>query len=230
MAAEQFANNAQSTLNGALDNSQLTLVVTSAASFPTQGNFRVLIDSEIMLVTGVSGSTFTVTRGAESTTPATHSNGATVTQVVTKAVMIQAVTPPACRVGRNASKTISNAIETNMDFNIKRFDTDSMFTTGASNDHMTVQTPGLYSIGASFRWKTTATGQRFGYIKVGNLPVAQVDCDDNDDRANLATLYQCTSAVAISLIVYQNTGGNLGIVSEADYTPELWAIKVGEAS
>jgi hypothetical protein len=39
--------------------------------------------SELILVTNVSGTTWTVTRGAESTTPVAHTAGFTVTQVVT---------------------------------------------------------------------------------------------------------------------------------------------------
>ncbi len=80
---EQFANNAITTLNGTITSGALSLVVTSATAFPSSGNFRILIDSEIILVTSVSGTTFTITRAQESTTAATHSNGATITQIVT---------------------------------------------------------------------------------------------------------------------------------------------------
>ncbi len=86
---EQFANNAITTLNGTITSGALSLVVTSATAFPTAGNFRILIDSEIMLVTSVSGTTFTITRAQESTTAATHSNGATVTQIVTAGALSQ---------------------------------------------------------------------------------------------------------------------------------------------
>jgi hypothetical protein len=83
MPVEQFVNNAQTTLNGAINNSVTSLVVTSATGFPTVGNFRLLIDSEIMLVTAVSGTTFTITRGIEGTTAASHSSGAPVTHILT---------------------------------------------------------------------------------------------------------------------------------------------------
>jgi hypothetical protein len=57
---------------------------SSAASPPTQ--FHVAdpaAPAEMIAVTGVSGTTWTVTRGAESTTPAAHTAGFTVYQVVT---------------------------------------------------------------------------------------------------------------------------------------------------
>jgi hypothetical protein len=89
LAAEVFANNASSTLNGAILSSDATLVVQSAASFPTSGNFRILIDSEYLLVTAVSGTTFTVSRGQEGTSAAGHASGAPVTHVATAAGIVQ---------------------------------------------------------------------------------------------------------------------------------------------
>jgi hypothetical protein len=62
--AELFANNAATTLSAAITTAvATTLTVTSATAFPSTGNFRVRVDSEIMLVTGVSGTTFTITQG-----------------------------------------------------------------------------------------------------------------------------------------------------------------------
>ena len=83
MALEQFANNAQTTLNGAITAGATSLTVQSAAGFPSSPLFRIVIDSELMLVTAVSGTTWTVTRGIEGTTAASHSSGATVIQMVT---------------------------------------------------------------------------------------------------------------------------------------------------
>jgi len=84
MSIEQYANGASTTITEDLDASENGVDVTSATGFPTAGNFRVLVDSEIMIATGVSGSTFAVVRGAEGTTAATHTNGATITHIVTK--------------------------------------------------------------------------------------------------------------------------------------------------
>src|SRR6185437_2715032 len=81
---EQYANNASSTLASTIIAGDGSLTVASAAAFPTVGNFRIIVDSEIMTVTAVSGSTFTITRGAEGTTAAGHTSGAIVTQVLTR--------------------------------------------------------------------------------------------------------------------------------------------------
>ena len=80
---EQFANNVTTTLNGAINNSTTTVVVTSATDFPSSGNFRILVDNEIMKVTSRSGNSLTVERGVEGTTAASHANLADVTIILT---------------------------------------------------------------------------------------------------------------------------------------------------
>lgn len=82
---EQFKNNPVTTTTGAIDNSTnpVTFTVTSPSAFPTAGNFRIIIDSEILKVTSVSGSDFTAARAQEGTSIASHSTGATVKQVLT---------------------------------------------------------------------------------------------------------------------------------------------------
>lgn len=84
MATEKYSNFGTSTLLNSIDGSQTTLVVVSAAFYPTTGNFRLLVDSELMLVTGVVGTTFTVTRGVEGTSAVSHSASAQATAVLTK--------------------------------------------------------------------------------------------------------------------------------------------------
>lgn len=80
---ELYSNDPGTTLNGAINNSVTSLTVASSTGFPTTGNFRIRIDDEIMLVTNVSGTTWTVTRAVESTTAASHSNGATINHILT---------------------------------------------------------------------------------------------------------------------------------------------------
>ena len=68
------------TLNGAINSSTTTIVLTSAVQFPSTGTSFVLIGTEMIQYTGVSGNTLTgVTRGARGTTAASHSDGVTVT-------------------------------------------------------------------------------------------------------------------------------------------------------
>ena len=50
MAYERFANGGLSSLDAAIDNDDLALTVKSAVGFPTGGNFRIIVDNEIVLV------------------------------------------------------------------------------------------------------------------------------------------------------------------------------------
>ena len=83
MTTERFANKAITTLNGGINGVVTSLVVADPSKFPTSPQFRILIDDELLLVTGVSGSTFTVQRGTEGTLNVSHANGAAITQILT---------------------------------------------------------------------------------------------------------------------------------------------------
>lgn len=94
--AEKFTNNpsastALTTLSANITStSATTLTVVSNTGWPAvttaSGDvFRVLIDTEYLIVTDNSSTTWTVTRGAEGSTAATHSSGASVWNVTTSA-------------------------------------------------------------------------------------------------------------------------------------------------
>lgn len=88
---EQFANNASSTLNGGINASVTSIVITSVTGFPTTGNFRCMIGSnastgEIIIVqtVNVGTNTFTtVLRGQEGTTAQTWTSGTVITHILT---------------------------------------------------------------------------------------------------------------------------------------------------
>ena len=68
------------TLNGAINDSTTTIVLTDAAQFPSSGTNFIKIGTEEISYTGVSTNTLTgVTRGVRNTTAASHSDGATIT-------------------------------------------------------------------------------------------------------------------------------------------------------
>ena len=72
---ERFANLASTTLAATINDGQTTIAVASAALFPTLPQFRILIGSELMIVTHVSGTTWTVTRATEGTAAEPSSRG-----------------------------------------------------------------------------------------------------------------------------------------------------------
>ena len=104
MAVEIFANDpATNVTSGGTDapaaGTRETWTVNSPASFPAASSsatpptqFHVTDPqaySEVILVTNVNGTTWTVTRGAENTTPVTHAAGFEVVQVATAGALTQ---------------------------------------------------------------------------------------------------------------------------------------------
>jgi len=89
MAYERFANGGLSSLDAGIDDDDLALTVKSAVGFPTGGNFRIVIGSEIMLVTDVQGKTFAVTRAQEGTSAAAHDADAAVFHILTAGSLAQ---------------------------------------------------------------------------------------------------------------------------------------------
>lgn len=115
--AEVFSNKATTTLNGAINNSVVTLVVTSTTGFPTTGTFRIVVDpgtatEEIMSVTAVAGTTYTVTRASEAVagvqTAFSHADLAPIKHVLT-AGALAAISAISSYTEANTSFTLSAA-------------------------------------------------------------------------------------------------------------------------
>ena len=68
----RYLNASQTTLGVAVNNSVTSVTVTAAVLFPTEGDFFISIEAEVMRVTDVSGSVFTVVRGEEGTVAEAH--------------------------------------------------------------------------------------------------------------------------------------------------------------
>ena len=84
---EQYSNDAIANLHAAITSGVTSLVVnggTGGGDFPATGNFRIRVESELMLVTVRSVDTFTVVRGIEGTTAAAHQANVQVALVVTE--------------------------------------------------------------------------------------------------------------------------------------------------
>jgi len=100
---EYFADNAVTTLAAPVSLIDLTIDVNAPEfPFPSQFPYRIRIGEEYMLVTAAAGFTWTVTRGEESSTIATHGIGDDVANVFTvESLMNSAWTY--CRAGTRAA-------------------------------------------------------------------------------------------------------------------------------
>ena len=75
------------TLSSSITNTSTTMVVGGTVGYPTQFPFVLAVDynaatEELVLVTAVAGTTLTITRGYNGTTPQAHSTGAVVRHVI----------------------------------------------------------------------------------------------------------------------------------------------------
>jgi hypothetical protein len=83
MTTERFVTRGSTSLAASIEADDLSITVQSTTRFPTQPEFRIGVGQELMLVTGVSGATWTVTRGIEGTVAAQHLAGTAVVAVLT---------------------------------------------------------------------------------------------------------------------------------------------------
>jgi len=101
---ENFSNAYSTTLNGSINNSQTTLVVTSTTGAPPSTPFRLRIfaegsnTTEIVTVTGTSSTTYTITRASEAyagvQSASAHASGAIVEHVLTTGALLSVVRYP----------------------------------------------------------------------------------------------------------------------------------------
>jgi hypothetical protein len=89
---EHLSNNAVSSLPASISPTATTIIVQNVSAFP-EPVFRILIDNELMRVTGIDrpSRTLTVERGTEGTDNVAHSQNATVAVVVTAAGLLAAI-------------------------------------------------------------------------------------------------------------------------------------------
>lgn len=91
----QFVNNASNFLSASIGASDVTCSLTDASLFLPLTGWQVWrIDSELILVQGYSTGVFTIARGVEGTTRATHSSGAPVYGIVSAAGLQQLAAEP----------------------------------------------------------------------------------------------------------------------------------------
>jgi hypothetical protein len=114
---ERFSNEWSSSLATAINASQTSFALTSAPPAAlSSGNWRIRVDNEYMLVTGVSGVTVTVTRGAESTTAVSHAILADVSHILTAGGLQQAILEGGSGKTTLVTGSVSNLTTTSVSF------------------------------------------------------------------------------------------------------------------
>lgn len=88
---ELFNNYVAMTLAVAALAGDTSITVNDASALPLGGNYRLMVDSEIMLATSRTGNVISVTRGQESTVATAHAFGVAVVPAVTAGALVAAL-------------------------------------------------------------------------------------------------------------------------------------------
>lgn len=166
---ERLTNNASTTLSASVNNSSdpVTFSVVSAALFPTSGNFTVLIDSEILLVTSVSGANFTASRAQEGTSIASHSSGATVTLILTAGSLSRYAKENAWSPYPRFTVTgVDDEFDDNSFTGWTLVGTTPTPTTVESNDKLSILHPGGDAAARLYSWMKSASLSNGDYVEV----------------------------------------------------------------
>lgn len=228
---------ASTTLNGSILSGASSLIVTSAANFPSSGTFDIRIDDEIITVTAVSGTTFTISRGAgtPATTAAAHSSGATVKMVLTKrAVEARGVFllsrtvlgAPAANVdvtGISASYEDLIIVVMGRSAIVGTFDEVKFrFNNDSGNNYDTQQTESHGTTVAGAEDLTTSAG-RAGWLAGSTAPANEASCAEIVVFGYARTVFQ-KCAHWRGTVKLANTSGNTYVAQGASYWRDTSAI------
>jgi len=161
---ELYTNGAETTLNGAINSSVTSITVTDGSIYPSTGNFRIKIGSEIMKVTARSSNVLTVERGSESTTAASHASGAQVVNVLSANALTR-ILQDAASSGTFANRPSTGNLYFHTDGNVfSQYNGTSWITRGPI---MELTDPNLTTFGSALNSPTTYTTSAFQHRLIG---------------------------------------------------------------
>lgn len=116
-------------------------------------------------------------------------------------------------------------------FNSEFWDTDGMHSTSVNTGRLTFQRAGMYSLSGSIWWTGNATGSRgVGFIK-NATPIWQVMAPATAGwhYQTIHTDYHFAVNDYVELRAFQDSGGNLNMLTESVYGVALKAQYIGKA-
>lgn len=138
---------------------------------------------------------------------------------------------PQARVYHNGNPAtdlqIANNTATILKFNSERWDKGTpllnMHDTVTNNSRLTCRVAGLYDIKVHTEWELHATGRRYVFLKLnGATYIGGYDLSTgNVQDIPVSTEDRLAVGDYVEVEVFQTSGGNLNIVSAAQYTPEF---------
>ena len=136
-----------------------------------------------------------------------------------------------CRVRHSVAQATLNITWTELAFNQERWDTDTMHDTVVNNHRITCKTAGKYIVIIRIRWEANNIGNRHLILYINNVTivsalVASAVAGDFTD-IGLSSIVSLGVGDYVNVIAKQNSGGNLNVLSSAQYSPEFMAQRIG---
>ena len=137
----------------------------------------------------------------------------------------------------NAAQTISNATDTVLAFNSERNDTHTLHDNATNNSRITISAgagAGKYLIGVNVRFQPNADSNlRSVYLFLNNTTIIAQSRTPAVNDASLSTVlpplvvqYDLAVGDFVEVYVHQQSGGNLDVQSNGNYSPEFWIQKL----
>lgn len=130
-------------------------------------------------------------------------------------------------VTHSGNLTISTATWTDLNFNTERFDTDAFHDTATNNQRLTVPTGkgGKYLVTGGVEFANNATGYRALAIHKNGSTFERVvtanAVSGNETWLSIAAQLELAAGDYVTLRVFQNSGGNLNVQKQSNYSPEF---------
>ena len=136
------------------------------------------------------------------------------------------------RVYNSAAITLTTATETLLTFNSERFDTNGLHSPSSNPGRLTAPSSGVYLISAHLTFASNATGIRYAYIRLnGSTIIARAKLPTSgsgglDDWLSISTICWLAAGDYVEVFAFQNSGGNLNILSAGNSSPEFAMTRV----
>jgi hypothetical protein len=134
---------------------------------------------------------------------------------------------PAARVTRTSDQGIPNDDEVALNFNSERYDTAGMHSNSSNLSRLTAPVNGVYLVTAQADWNVNVFGGRTMVLrKNGVTPLARDRRTPGTDKfnappVNLTTVARLTAGDFVEAEVFQDSGGNLSVLRNAEESPEF---------
>lgn len=140
---------------------------------------------------------------------------------------------PCARAYHDVNQAIPSGAWTPLAFNQERFDNDAIHDLVANNSRLTCQTPGKYQITGQVRFALSGAGtvRNIEIYLNGATSLAWATALPSGAASmnfTITTLYTLALGDFVQLRAFQDTGGNLNVDSQANYSPEFMMVRVSD--